>query len=103
MGVVYAVLGLIGGVLMAVFSLAVSSMAGNAALDTGENPFGPAAGAMGAMFGIGAIVFFPILYGIIGFIGGAVGALVYNVVAGMVGGVEIDVDGPGPARIGNGS
>jgi hypothetical protein len=34
----------------------------------------------------------PIIYGIIGFIGGAIGALLYNLFAGMVGGVEIEVE-----------
>ena len=32
------------------------------------------------------------MYGIIGFIGGAIGALLYNLFAGMVGGVEIEVE-----------
>ena len=46
---------------------------------------------IGAMFGVGAVIFLPIFYGVMGFIGGLIGALIYNVVAGMIGGVELDV------------
>ena len=33
-----------------------------------------------------------VIYGILGFIGGAIGALIYNLVAGMVGGIVFEVD-----------
>lgn len=46
----------------------------------------------GLIGGIGALIFLPIIYGIMGFIGGAIGAFVYNLVAGVVGGIEIDVE-----------
>jgi hypothetical protein len=46
---------------------------------------------MGAMIGVGAIVFFPILYACIGFIGALIAAWLYNLVAGMVGGIELEV------------
>ena len=32
------------------------------------------------------------MYGVMGFIGGAIGAFVYNLVAGVVGGIEIEVE-----------
>jgi hypothetical protein len=41
--------------------------------------------------GVGAIVFFPILYGVMGFIATLIMAALYNVIAGAVGGVEMDV------------
>ncbi len=45
----------------------------------------------GAILGVGAVVIFPILYGVMGFIVTLVGAWLYNLAAGMVGGVELDV------------
>ncbi len=42
--------------------------------------------------GIFALILFPILYAIIGFIAGAISAALYNLVAGIVGGIEIDVE-----------
>jgi hypothetical protein len=41
------------------------------------------------MMGVGAVVALPVFYGCMGFIAGAVGALFYNLFAGMVGGVEL--------------
>jgi hypothetical protein len=40
--------------------------------------------------GVGAIVVLPICYGIFGFIGTLIMAWLFNVAAGMVGGVEIE-------------
>lgn len=80
-GALYAILGLIFG---ALFSFA--AMAG--ALASDESEFG----AMGAMFGIGAIVLLPILYGCLGFVMTLLMAWLYNVAAGIVGGVEIQTE-----------
>jgi len=44
------------------------------------------------MFGVGAIVFLPIFYGVIGAVGGAICAALYNVFAGMIGGVELNLE-----------
>ncbi|MFH1332157.1 MAG: hypothetical protein ABIH63_02630 [archaeon] len=38
-----------------------------------------------------SIIILPIMYGVIGLIGGAVGAWVYNVAAKFVGGIEIEL------------
>jgi hypothetical protein len=40
---------------------------------------------------VGAIVILPIFYGIIGGVFGALGAVIYNLAAGWVGGLEIDI------------
>jgi hypothetical protein len=49
-------------------------------------------GLLGFGFGVIGIIVIPILYGIIGWIGGAIGALVYNLVAGWIGGIKIELD-----------
>jgi hypothetical protein len=47
------------------------------------------AGAMGAGFALAM----PILYGIIGFVATAIACALYNFVARLVGGIEIELDG----------
>lgn len=42
--------------------------------------------------GVATIVVIPVVYGACGFIGGAIMAALYNVVAGLTGGVEIDLE-----------
>jgi hypothetical protein len=51
------------------------------------------------MLGIGAIVFMPIMYGVMGFIGGAIGAVAYNLFAGVVGGLELQFETPPPVTV----
>ena len=53
---------------------------------------GMAAGGGGIVFGLGFMIAVPIVYGLIGFVFGAIGALIYNLFAGMVGGIEIEVE-----------
>ncbi|MGI8639320.1 MAG: hypothetical protein ACR2MG_05135 [Pyrinomonadaceae bacterium] len=53
---------------------------------------GLAIGGGGAIFGILFMIGLPIFYGVIGFIAGAIGALLYNLFAGIVGGIEIEVE-----------
>ena len=82
-GVLYALLGLCVGVLFSLIGMAGAAFAVNRA----DNPF-PFAGVM---FGAGAIIVLPILYGVIGFIFSLIGAALYNLVAGWVGGVEVEM------------
>ena len=49
------------------------------------------AAGLGAMFGVGAIIILPIFYGGLGFVMTLIGAWIYNVLAGLVGGIELDV------------
>ena len=80
-GAISAAFGLVIGCVFALASLVGAGMA-----DSTESAF------LGPIFGAGAIVALPIFYGVMGLIGGAVGALLYNVFAGMVGGVSIEVE-----------
>lgn len=82
-GALYALIGLLIG---AGITLVMLTVGGRLAQD--EAPMGA---LFGAIFGAGAVVILPIFYGVIGFIGGALGALIYNVVAGITGGIELDV------------
>ena len=79
MGAMYAAIGLILGAIFALLALLGAGLGGDA-------------GAAGMMFGVGAVVFLPIFYGVLGFIGGALMALVYNVVAGIAGGLELELE-----------
>jgi len=78
-GTLNAVMGLIFG---GIFSL-VAIAGGFGAADS-QSYLGPIIGA-------GSIIVMPIVYGCFGFIGSLIGAVIYNVVAGTVGGVEVDL------------
>ena|SRR6266699_393174 len=80
MGSLYALLALIIGALFSLLSLVGASVAGQRQ------------GGLALLFGVGAVVILPIFYGIAGFIGGIIGAALYNVVASVVGGIEIEMD-----------
>jgi len=80
-GILYAVLGLFFGGVMSLFGLLGASLAGS---EGGE-------AWMGLIFGVGAIITLPIFYGVLGVVFSALSALLYNVIAGLVGGLEIDL------------
>ena len=50
------------------------------------------AGGVGFVGGFMAIITMPIMYGIFGFIGGAIQAFIYNLAAGFIGGVRIETE-----------
>ena len=87
-GVMGLVIGLIIGVIYGLIIIAYSLL--GASILKGNSSL--AVGGGGVVVGIIAMIAIPIIYGIIGFIGGAIGALLYNLFAGMVGGVEIEVE-----------
>lgn len=81
--VCYAVLGLFEG---AIFAL-VFSLAPFAGPDTGKMPR-----FLGPIFGVFAIVVLPLLFAAMGAIGGGLGAVIYNLTARYVGGIEVEVE-----------
>ena len=79
MAILYGVLGIpLAGLFMFMATLAPSG---------GPSP-------MGAMLGLGAgmLVAVPIAYACLGFIGGLIIGGLYNVVAGWIGGIQIDIE-----------
>jgi hypothetical protein len=87
MGVMYAGIGLLFGVLYALFAVvgggAMMAMGGD-----GESALG---GGMMMGIGLAAVVVAPIFYGILGFIGGVISAFFFNLAAKYAGGLEIEV------------
>lgn len=77
--VLYGLLGLIAGVFCSLIALAGISFAPHERI--------PFAGAMGLF----AVILCPIVYGIIGGIAAVIGALIYNLAAGWVGGLEVEI------------
>ena len=85
MGVLYACLGLI---FLPFFALAgaVGAFAQHA-----QNSSGPPAALMGGMmFGFGMLM--PVIYGVFGFVGGIIMAVIYNLIARWIGGIEVEVE-----------
>ena len=84
LGAIYAVLGLlIGGIVSIISVLGASFGGGNQALP-------------GVLGGVAAIVLIPLFYGVIGFLAGVIGAALYNVAAGLIGGIELEFENPTP-------
>lgn len=71
-------LGIVLGILYGIVSLIIVPFLFLAAM------FGPRGTGMGAIF----VIFLPVLYAVLGFIGGVISAFVYNIVAQWTGGVE---------------
>lgn len=78
LGCLYALLGLVFGAGFFFFTLVAAVLAGGNA--------GPA-----MFFGVAAIVVAPLAYGLMGFIAGVIMAVLYNFVASIAGGIEIEL------------
>jgi hypothetical protein len=82
LGVLYACIGVLIGLMFATLGSLFSAAAADQ--DT------PGAGWIAGM-GFAAVIIAPIMYGLIGFIGGIIMAALYNLFAKMVGGVELEM------------
>ena len=87
-GGIMGVFGLIGGLFFAAAAM-LGGFAG--AAHSSDTSSGLAAGGLGALFGVGAIVLLPLCYAVLGIVFGAIGAALYNLFAGMFGGIELEV------------
>ena len=79
MGMIYGCMGLI----VAPFFLLIGLL--GSALGQHNSP-------LAGIFGIGFAVLMPVLYGVIGFVAGLIGALLYNLFARWVGGFELELE-----------
>ena len=77
------VFGVIYGLILIVFGAAISALGRDAA----------AGGVSTVVMGIAMMIGLPIFYGVLGFIMGAIGALIYNAVAGIIGGIKFELEG----------
>jgi hypothetical protein len=80
-GLLYAVAGVLVGAILLIMSIFAAALVD-----------GPGEFRLGPLGGMAAVVLLPFVYGVLGFIAGALGAWLYNVAAGMVGGVKFDVE-----------
>ncbi len=88
LGVLYACMGLIFLPFIAFAALA-GAFAQQAQHAQGGSA-APAAVATGVMIGFGIMM--PVVYGVIGFVFGVIGAAIYNLIASWIGGIEVEVE-----------
>ena len=84
LGILYALLVLIVRPLVAMVSLL--DAAGGAA---NSQPFDAFARLL---FDVGSVIFLPVFYGFLGFVFGLIGALLYNGIARLIRGIEIELE-----------
>lgn len=87
LGTIEAVFGLIGGLIAAGFWGTMISI-----ITSMPNYQGPSTAFLGAFFGIGAIILFPIMGFISGLVQGLIVAVVYNFLAPRIGGIKLQFD-----------
>ncbi|HEV7473584.1 MAG TPA: hypothetical protein VGN90_06035 [Pyrinomonadaceae bacterium] len=87
--VIGLIIGVLYGLFFMLFGAAMSSLA-----PRGDQAISGGLGAV--VVGVIIMIAVPVFYGVLGFIGGAIGALVYNVAAGVVGGIRFELEGVAP-------
>jgi hypothetical protein len=55
----------------------------------------------GLLFGVGSVIFLPIFYGILGYVFGLIRAFLYNGIAPLIEGIEIELEETGQASSSN--
>jgi hypothetical protein len=78
------IVGVLYGLFFIIFGAAITAAGGNQAT---------ASGVSTVVIGIGAMIGVPLFYGVLGFIMGAIGALIYNAVSGIIGGIKFELEG----------
>lgn len=78
-GAIYAILGLIFGGIFSLISIFTITFSKSPAI-------------LAFIFGTGAVIFLPIIYGLMGFLFGMLTAAIYNLIAGWTGGLELEFE-----------
>lgn len=86
MATIYGGMGLLFGLIFSFVSLL--GLAFGAALQDGSG----LESMFGLVFGVGAVVFLPVFYGLMGFLGGLLIAALYNLAARFVGGLVLELE-----------
>jgi hypothetical protein len=81
----------VSGFLYALIGLIVGGILSLVALAGGFTSEAAGAAGLGAIIGVGAVIVLPIMYGLMGFVATLIAAWLYNLAAGLVGGVEVDI------------
>ena len=84
LGIICALLGLLVGAFFAFFSLLDAAV--GMANSQGSGTF------IGLFLGVGSLIFWPIFYGVVGGVLGVIPALIYDGVAYLIGGIEIELE-----------
>ncbi|MGI9471687.1 MAG: hypothetical protein ACR2NZ_09165 [Rubripirellula sp.] len=82
LGAIYALMGLLFGGLFLFITL----------LGATVSMEGEAPSAIGVVTGLGGLLLIPIFYGVLGFLFGLIGAVVYNLIARWLGGIRLDLE-----------
>ena len=91
MFVIGLIIGVIYGLFFMLFGAAMSSMT------RGDNPM--MGGISSIVAGVVIMITVPIFYGILGFVGGAISGFIYNIAAGVVGGIKLELESTGAEYI----
>jgi hypothetical protein len=86
LGLIYFTVGLIVGAVVALgtfFGVALGDVFASSGAGGGR--------VAGALFGVGAVIAMPLLWGACGFVAGLIGAGLYNLAASVTGGVELEL------------
>jgi len=78
--IIYAIIGLIFAILGGLFMGMISAVL----------PYGGSS-RVGLGFGMAMVILYPLIFGFCGFIGGALSAFIYNLVAKWVGGIKFEL------------
>jgi hypothetical protein len=102
--ILYGLFGLLGGLFMTAISLLGMIFSGSyQSAYSSYGSYGGSSSIVSVITGLGAVVCLPIVYGIMGFIGGVITAFFLNLALKYAGGLEIEAVGfslqPAPPKI----